>query len=228
MIRREIAGAQESGDDTRMRASRRPIAAVAALGHLLASTLLVLPPGAFAQVGDTDPPRIEFEPVERGTAGDTQVVSAGITDDVDVESVTLHYRLDPEGPYTSVPMEPLAATDIHSASVQTAGTGAEVLQYYIEARDGAGNRSIRGFAFDPLERRLVESDAPALAEAPSAEVPEPGLSTGQKVLYGVLGVIAVGALAAAAGGSSGGGDGPRADEPGGNDIPLNVTVEPVQ
>ena len=226
MIRRETVGAQESGDDVRMRASRRPIAAVAALGHLLASTLLVLPPGALAQVGDTDPPRIEFEPVERGTAGDTQVVSAGITDDVDVESVTLHYRLDPEGPYTSVPMAPLAATDIHSASVETAGTGAEVLQYYIEARDGAGNRSIRGFAFDPLERRLVEPGAPALAEAP-AEAPEPGLSTGQKVLYGVLGVIAVGALAAAAGGSSGGGDDPRADEPGGNGIPVNVTVEPI-
>ena len=209
-----------------MRVSRRPIAALAAIGHLLASTLVALPPPAHAQAEDTDPPLIEFEPVERGTRGDTQVVSAGITDDVDVDSVTLHYRLDPEGGYTSLPMSPLPGTDIHSASVETDGTGAELLQYYIEARDGAGNRSIRGFAFDPLERTLVEPGAPISAtEAP--DIAEPGLSTGQKVLYGVLGVLAVGAIAAAAGGG-GGGDGPRADEPGGNEIPLNITADPVQ
>ena len=205
-----------------MRASRRPVAALAALVHLFASTLLALPSQALAQAGDTDPPRIEFEPIERGVAGDTQVVSAGITDDVDVESVTLHYRLDPSAPYESVPMEPLGGTSIHSASVETAGTDAEVLQYYVEARNGAGNRSIRGFAFDPLERQLGEAGAPAVA-VDGASVPEPGLSTGRKVLYGVLGVIAVGAIAAAAGGSSGG-DEPRADDPG-EGIPVTIIVD---
>ena len=216
-----------------MRASRRPVATLVALGHLFASTLLALPPNAFAQTGeagDTDPPLIEFEPVERGVRGDTQVVSAGITDDVAVDSATLHYRLDADAPYRSLAMEPLRGTSIYSASVETADTGAEVLQYYVEARDAAGNRSIRGFAFDPLERALVEGDAPAVA-AESAAAPEPGLSTRQKVLYGVLGVIAVGAIAAAAGGSSGGGDPARGDDPGGagdgpgTGIPVNITVE---
>ena len=224
MSRRAAAGQNESGDDTRMRASRRPIAVLAALGHLLASTLLVLPPQAFAQAGDTDPPRIEFEPVEQGVAGDTQVVSAGITDDAEIEAVTLHYRLGPADAYESIAMEPLGGTSIYSASVETADTGAEVLQYYVEARDGAGNRSIRGFAFDPLERTLVEPGAPAVV-AESASVPETGLSTRQKVLYGVLGVIAVGAIAAAAGGGSGGGgDSPSADDPG-DGIPVTIIVD---
>ena len=207
-----------------MRASRRSIAALAALVHLLATTFLALPQGALAQVGDTDPPRIEFEPIDRGVRGDTQVVSAGITDDVDVDSVTLHYRLNPDAVYESVPMRPLTGTSIYSASVETAATGAEVLQYYVEARDAAGNRSIRGFAFDPLERRLVDPAAPAVA-AEAVEVPETGLTTRQKVLYGVLGVIAVGAIAAAAGGSSGGGDRPLADDP--NGIPVTIVVDPL-
>lgn len=207
----------------RKRVSRRPVAALVALGHLFASTLVALPPAAFAQAGDTDPPRIEFEPVDQGILGDTQVISAGITDDVAVDSVTLHFRLDPDAVYESMPMMALGGTSIYSASVETEGTDAQVLQYYVEARDAAGNRSIRGFAFDPLERRLGETVAPAVAD--STGVPEPGLSTGRKVLYGVLGVLAVGAIAAAAGGGGGGSDGPRADDPGG--VPVLIIVEPL-
>ncbi len=207
-----------------MNASRRPVAALAALGYLLSTLLLGLPSGAYAQAqGDTEPPRIEFEPVDRGILGDTQVVSAGITDDIGVDSVTLHYRLDPDAAYESIEMEPLGETSIYSASVETAGSDASVLQYYVEARDGAGNRSIRGFAFDPLERQLGQDAAPPVADA--AGVPEPGMSTGRKVLYGVLGVIAVGAIAAVAGGGSDSDDGPRADDP--NGVPVRIVVEPL-
>ena len=152
-----------------MRASRRPVATLVALCHLLASATFALPSTALAQSGDTDPPRIEFEPIDEGVRGDTQVVSAGITDDIDVDSATLHYRLDPEGPYRSLAMEPLGGTSIYSASVETADTGAEVLQYYVEARRRRRQPQHPGLSpSDPLERVLVDADAAAVVARPRA------------------------------------------------------------
>lgn len=209
-----------------MSSLRRPIAFWAAIAHLLMSTLLVYPNAALAQAPDGEPPGIEFERIDEGVRGETQVFSAIVTDEVGIDRVSLHYRLGDTDPYTTVPMQPLVGTDIFTASVETAGTDESVLQYYIEARDGAGNRSIQGFAFDPIERALVDESqtlaaAPVPVEAPEAE----SMSTGRKVLYGVLGVLAVGALAAAAGGGDSDGDNPRGDDP--NNAPLDIIVDPL-
>lgn len=207
---------------------RRLFATFVAIVHMLTFCLLAVATPAAAQTPDSEPPVIDFERLNEGVQGDTQAFSAMVTDDRGVDRVTLFYRLDPQSRYESTSMISLAGTSIYTATVPTAGVEATVLQYYIEARDSAGNRSIQGFAFDPIERQLVPPGQP-LAAAPAVDTApapiEPGISTGRKVLYGVLGVLALGAIAAAAGGSGGGGGGPSADDPG--TIPLTITVDPL-
>ena len=194
---------------------------------VLCQLTLVLggPSPALAQPEDNAPPAIEFQPLAEGRRGDTQVFSASVGDDSAIESVTLRYRLEADDPYVSIPMEPLGDTDIHTASLGGADTDVESIQYYIEAIDAAGNRSIEGFAFDPLERVLREPGVPLSGSAPASEGLASGLTTGQKILYGVLGVVVVGAIAAAAGGGGGSGGGqPLGDD---TDVPVTVVVDPV-
>lgn len=182
---------------------------------------------ALAQSSDTAPPQIDFRALEEGRRGDAQVFSATIKDDTAVKSVTLHYRFEPGEPYRSSPMEALGGTGIYTTSIGGADTDTAVIQYYIEARDEIGNRSIEGFPFDPLERRLLEPGVPIAGPTPAPEEPGPGLTTGQKVLYGVLGVVLVGTLAAVAGGGGGGGsDGtpPLGDD---TDVPVTIVVDPL-
>jgi len=123
-------------------------------------------------------------------------------------------------------MNALGSTDIHTVSIETEGTGATLIEYYIEARDESGNRSIRGFAFDPLERQLVAGagQAPPPVATSPVEAPPPatGMSTGRKVLYGVLGLVVVGALAAAASGSDSGGSDDN------DNVPVVITIPPLQ
>jgi len=195
-----------------------------AVSHLVFVSVAGLPSLGHAQGADGEPPTISFERIEEGVLGETQVFSATVADEFSVATVTLHYRFGDEVRYEPLPMEPLAGTDIYTVAVETTDAEEDVLQYYIEARDEAGNRSIQGFAFDPIERRLV---APVVRQAGMAPPPPPradGMSTGRKVLYGVLGVLAVGAVVAAAGGSGGGSDdNPSSDDP--DNVPLDIIVE---
>lgn len=188
-------------------------------------------PSALAQEqSDTEPPQIAFEPLAEGRQGDTQVFSARIRDDVGVVAATLYYRLGDDASYISVPMEPIGETDVYIASLEGIDAEATSIQYYIETRDAAGNRGFEGFAFDPLERRLVPPGAP-LAALPETEAPAPpvagGMSTGRKVLYGVLGLIAVGALVAAADSGGSDSDDPPLDDPG-DDVPVDLIVDPLR
>jgi len=198
--------------------------------------LLVATPPAFAQEVDREAPVVTFEPLEQGRRGDTQVFSANVSDEVGVEAVRLFYRFDIEGVYRAVPMELLAETSIYSASIDGIDRDVEVIQYYIEARDASGNRTVEGFAFDPLERvlldnvELADGASPAGGAVVADEQPiETGMSTGRKVLYGVLGIVAIGALASLAGGSDGGGggtsSGPINDQP--SQVRVNVIVDPL-
>jgi len=185
--------------------------------HLAVSLLVTTP--SFAQEVDREPPTIVYEPLERGRQGDRQVFSVTVTDNVEVESVTLRYRPAGTVAFAPVPMTSLSGTDIRTASIENLDPEVSVIEYYIEARDTAGNRSIEGFAFEPLERRLVDPAVP-LAED-GAVVVAGGLSTEEKILYGVLGVIVVGALvASASGGDSGGG--------GANEVPVRILTPQLQ
>lgn len=205
---------------------KRALSTLVVTCHLFLTLSIAAP--AQAQDVDREAPAITFEPLKEGRAGDTQVFSASVSDDVVVDTVTLHYRYAAEGVYRAVPMEALAGTDIHTVSLEGIDRNVSIIQYYIEARDASGNRSVEGFAFDPLERALVEGAAPiAAASATEAQTIAPGMSTGRKVLYGVLGIIAVGALASLAGGSDDGGSGTgvRDDDP--TDVRVTFVVDPL-
>ncbi len=179
--------------------------------------MLVMPTKAWSQDLDSSPPVIESRAVEQGFKGETQVFTATVTDDRGVASVFLHYRLDGESVYQDRRMEQLGSTSIYSTSLST-DSDVDAIQYYIEATDLAENRTLQGFAFDPIERQLVDRAVPA-ADVPAVEAPAPGMSTGRKVLYGVLGLVVVGALASAAGGSSSSGG---SSEPG---VDVTIVVE---
>jgi len=127
-----------------------------ALTHLVFSVLVAAPGLVHAQSADTEPPVIEFELVEQGVRGETQVFSATVTDDNAVSSMTLHYRFVNDSAYIAAPMSLIQGTDIYTASIDTNGSTASAIQYYMEARDAGGNRTVQGFAFDPFDRVLVD------------------------------------------------------------------------
>ena len=149
---------------------------------------------AFAQGIDADPPSIEPEFVSEGIRGDSQVFTATVDDNVLVTSVLLNYRFGAEGPYRRAPMNMLASTGIYTLTVETANVpdSIDAIYYYIEALDAAGNRTLHGFAFDPVKRFLV--DVPQAITKPSNTIAT-GMSTQRKIIFGALGVLIVGALA---------------------------------
>jgi len=195
------------------------------LTHLVFSVLVVAPGLAQAQAPDIEPPVIEIEQVVEGGRGDTQVFSATVTDDNQVSSMTLFYRFGNDSAYAAVPMSVIQGTSIYTASIDTNDTTASTIQYYMEAKDAGGNRTVQGFAFDPFERALIDENI-SVAEsntAPVVPVVPPKRSLGRKIAYGVLGVLIVGGLAAAASGGGGGGGG--GDE---GDVELTILVDQFQ
>ncbi len=206
--------------------------------YLLASSMIWSSVGstiAHAQsVVDLEPPIIELEESPDGIAGQTQVFTALVADDQALKDVKLYYRYEGQQPFASIVMTPLASTGYYTANVPTVPDETRAIEYYLQARDLGGNRVVRGYAFDPLVRRLsaatpvedpVISTQPATGTTPAIEPLEPPVaSTGSDSGEGVnwvtigLGVLAVGVLAGLAGGSSGSG--------GGDDgrVPLTINI----
>jgi len=161
---------------------------------------------ANAQTLDTESPLIEHDVLGTGTAGETQVFSAVITDDNSVESVDFYYRIGTTGEFAVVELSK-GEKDTYSTEVGTKAEEAITIQYYFQAVDVAGNQISRGLPFSPLVREIV---LPVSADV--APVPDPGQggSTEPKksntLLYVLGGLLVVGLAAAAAGGSSNGPD----------------------
>lgn len=197
----------------------RAVTSTVALTYLFMVTLASYPVSAMAQTPDTNAPIIDFQAVSQGVKGDSQVFTATVTDEGRLNTVSLYYRFSDEQPYVKEPMRELGSTGIYTVTVETdsAPQSSEFIQYYMEAIDASGNRALQGFAFDPIERQLLPTQS---AVAPLAvTAPEAGLTTGQKILYGALGLLVVGALAAAAGGGGGGSV---------ETVPVTVVVDSLQ
>jgi hypothetical protein len=167
---------------------------------------------AFAQNIDTVGPVIELEELVEGEAGQTQVFTVLIAEDVLLRDASLYYRREGQLPFTPAPMQALGDTGYFSVSIPTDDTDLRTIEYYVQARDEAGNRSISGFAFDPYQRRLQPSSkisANAATQATVESIPTlpeeantPILK--QRWVQVTLGVVALGILASMA--SSDGGD----------------------
>jgi len=143
---------------------KRFVCMCVALFHVIASTLLVVGP-AHAQSGaDNEAPVVDLQLVETGRAGDTQVFTATVTDNIEVVEVVLYYRVKDAGDFDSVPMQPIPGTSIYSVSVEFEGSDSITVEYYINAADSNNNRVVRGYAFDPLVRELAAD--PQIAAAP--------------------------------------------------------------
>lgn len=183
-------------------------------------------------VVDVEPPIIELEESPDGVAGQTQVFTALVADDQALKDVKLYYRYEGQQPFASIIMTPLASTGYYTASVPTSPDETRAIEYYVQARDLGGNRVVRGFAFDPLIRRLSTSTAteepvisaqPTTGTTPAIEPLEPTVASDDISEGGVnwvtigLGILAVGVIAGLAGGSggSGGGDG---------NVPLTINI----
>jgi hypothetical protein len=181
---------------------RRVLCVLAALILSVSSASL---PVAHAQSAaeDYEPPLIEHDVIERAAAAGSQEFAANVVDNQALADVILYYRFAGEEEFRMLPMTQVAASAVYSASVESDINDARSIEYYIQARDEAGNRVVKGFAFSPLVRLIGDgSDVQQATVAESA----PKSSSGRRWLYIGLGVLAVGAIAAAA--NSGGSDDP--------------------
>lgn len=182
--------------------STRRFTAVLLIFFQLSMGLLTTVPGLVqAQTTDVEPPIIEFEAIRSGTSGDSQVFAATVIDNVAVQSVNLFYRFDDSSDYQSRLMNMLGSSGIFTITLdsQEVPESTETIQYYLEAFDGVGNRTLQGFAFDPLERQLV-SVTEIIVVPPTEPVRTDGISLNRKFLYVAIGVLAVGVLASSSGG----------------------------
>ena len=180
------------------------------LQHVFVLCLLVLGfslQPAMGQSIDTVGPVIELEELSEGEADQTQVFTVLIAEDVLLRDATLYYRREGQLPFTPAPMQALGDTGYFSVSIPTDNTDLRTIEYYVQARDHAGNRTISGFAFDPYQRRLQPSSKMSTNAADQTTVqPTPTASEEanippilrQRWVQITLGVVAVGILASLA------------------------------
>lgn len=166
---------------------------------------------SYAQSIDTQAPIIELEELSESVADLTQVFTVQIAEDGQLKDATLYYRREGQLPFTPAPMEALGDTGYFSVSIPTDATDIRTIEYYVQARDGAGNRTVNGFAFDPYKRTLSASPSSFKAQTDGngslvavpvtsqAGVKPPLLK--RRWVQITLSVLAVGALASLAGDS---------------------------
>ncbi len=193
---------------------------------------------------DTRSPTIQHKPnaTEIKMQGLEQRVSAVVTDNVAVQSVTLYYRVAGTKGYQSVAMNKSAGGDEYQAKLLPAEINPPGLEYYIQAKDGAGNAAMNGFSFSPIKIAVVDgsrlpgttpdqhppeqgADTLAGSEPTSKKEPPKAKSSSKKWWWIAAGVV-VAAVAASSGGSSsssGSDGGSNVGEPAG-DLTVSVPI----
>jgi|GEM_PF-2816905 len=112
-------------------------------------------------IPDTTAPVVTHTPVTSVDAGDPLVITANVTDDVGVASVTLYWAFD-DGGFTSLPMS-AGAGSAWTATVLGTDYPSEAasLRYYLAASDVAGNATSAGTAGAPYAVTVVHPDTTA-------------------------------------------------------------------
>jgi subtilisin family serine protease len=98
-------------------------------------------------VADWVPPVVKHEPVGASNSGQPLSICATVTDDVQVASVVLYYRLGGQGAFQTQTMEHVAG-DQYCTTLGEFVLIPPVLEYYIQAHDGA-NASVHGTEIEP-------------------------------------------------------------------------------
>ena len=157
-----------------------------------------------ASVIDTKPPVIVLDELANGVADSSQVFTVQVSEETELRDVTLFYRRAGQQAYTSASMSPLGTRGLYTVSLRTEPSDLLDIEYYIQARDAAGNRTVSGFAFDPYVRNLapatLSNATPRVVEEPVESAPPSARSTPffqRRWVQVTLGVVAVGLLAAA-------------------------------
>jgi hypothetical protein len=186
--------------------------------------------GSSSTTVDVDPPLIEHEVVSQVESDIRQTFVATVVDDGELNSVIFFYRFAGETNFTRYVMAPLSASSTFIAQIPTDPKIVTAIEYYIQARDLSGNRTVRGYTFNPLIREIVLPQKPTVISPQvvvGAEVGEKTQTTGlTKALYVVGGVLLLGLIAGAASSSGGGPVQPGIGEPcGAAGCRLSITVD---
>lgn len=163
---------------------------------------------AAAQGFDVDPPIIEHDVVVTAEAAERQDFTATVADDNELATVRFLYRFEGERQYTSLEMNRVSTSSTFNVVVETDVESDAAIEYYIEARDESGNRTLRGYNFSPLVR-FIELPQPVVEPVVETVPTKRNL----KPLYYVAGAVVLGLLAGALASSGGGG---------GDDMPPGV------
>lgn len=159
------------------------------------------------QSPDINPPVIELEELSESRAEQSQVFTAQVADDRVLKDVILYHRRSGQSAYTAAPMKLLGNTGYFSVAIKTDPADLRTIEYYMQARDDGGNRTVNGFAFDPFQRTLKAVDKPirqssvasedtaTTVESATRDAPATGKNRWWKI---ALGVVVVGALASLA------------------------------
>jgi len=165
-------------------------------------------PLAFAQSAiDVQAPVIELVPMAEAEADDVQVFTVQAADNEILKDVILYYRRDGQRPYQQAPMKQIGSSGYYVANIKTNPTDLRGFQYYIQARDENGNRTVEGFAFDPYTRSLIENRSYAAQQVltPSSAPIVNATETTSRIKWWhlALGVLAAGAIASTVGSDDG-------------------------
>lgn len=153
-----------------------------------------------AQAVDTVAPVIELEELKESVADRSQVFSAQVREDNILEEVTLYYRREGQLPFSRATMKALGSTGYYSVSIPTDFNDLRTLEYYIQAVDATGNRTVSGYAFDPYQRTLTAPASSLSSSNRELSQAQDSQGSGTPLLKRrwvqiALGVLAVGVIA---------------------------------
>jgi hypothetical protein len=156
---------------------------------------------------DFEPPLIEHELIAEAEADIRQTFVATVVDDEELDSVLFYYRFAGETSFSRYAMMQLSSSSTYIAQIPTDPDSDRAIEYYIQARDSSGNRTVRGYTFSPLVRQIVpapDDSAGTDRVVDSAEGSDVADEGGRfpKAVYIVGGVLLLGLIAGAAGGGS--------------------------
>ncbi len=175
---------------------------------------------------DVEPPLIEHDVIDEVEADNRQTFVATVVDDEDLDSVLLFYRYAGETSFSRYVMMQVSYSSTYIAQIPTDPDSYTPIEYYIQARDTSGNRTVRGYAFSSLVRNIVPrvtvADKTSAVVDTAEQAPEQQSRGLPKAVYIVGGVLLLGLIASAA--SSSGGSGGQ--DCGADGCRLSLTVDP--